>query len=54
MGWPVVALGEVAKPIKRLTVVEPGKIYRLLACVLRLAALSSGRRRTVRGLRRPC
>ena len=30
MGWPVVALGEVAKPIKRLTVVEPGKIYRLL------------------------
>ena len=30
MGWPVVALGEVAKPIKRLTAVEPGKQYRLL------------------------
>ena len=30
MGWPVVALGEVAKPIKRLTAVEPGKHYRLL------------------------
>ena len=30
MGWPVVGLGEVAKPIKRLTAVEPGKQYRLL------------------------
>lgn len=30
MGWPVVVLGEVAKPIKRLTAVEPGKPYRLL------------------------
>ncbi len=30
MGWPVVALGEVAKPIKRLTTVEPGKHYRML------------------------
>ena len=30
MGWPVVALGEVAKPVKRLTAVEPGKHYRLL------------------------
>lgn len=30
MGWPVVALGEVAKSIKRLTAVEPGKHYRLL------------------------
>ena len=30
MGWPVVALGEVAKPIKRPTSVEPGKDYRLL------------------------
>lgn len=30
MGWPVVALGEVATPIKRLTAVEPGRDYRLL------------------------
>ena len=30
MDWPVVELGEVAAPIKRLTAVEPGKSYRLL------------------------